>query len=138
MYTHDTAYRILYGQTDQMGYLYYGTYPLLYELGRVELMRSIGTTYKTLEIDHQVMMPVAELNSRYKRPAYYDDLLTIRTTLDAIPTKMITFNHKIYNAKDQLINEGYVKLFFVDMQSNKRVSCPAMITDPLLPYFTNS
>jgi acyl-CoA thioester hydrolase len=135
MYTHDTTYRILYGQTDQMGYLYYGTYPLLYELGRVELMRSIGTTYKTLEVDHQVMMPVAELNSRYKRPAYYDDLLTIRTTLDTVPTKMITFNHSIYNAQDQLINEGYVKLFFVDMKTNKRVSCPTMITTPLLPYF---
>lgn len=118
-----------------MGYLYYGTYPLLYELGRVELMRSIGTTYKALEEDHRIMMPVAEVNCRYKRPAYYDDLLSIRTTLVEIPTKIITFNHEIYNPQGDLINEGYVKLFFVDMQSNKRVSCPGLITEPLHPYF---
>lgn len=135
MYRHDTTHRVLYGQTDQMGYLYYGTYPLLYEQGRVEMLRSLGVTYKDCEQRRQVMMPVVEVCCRYKRPAYYDDLLTIQTTIDALPTKMITFQHSIYNAEGHYLNEGHVKLFFVDMQTDRRVSCPSIIVEGLKPYF---
>lgn len=135
MYQHETQHRVLYGETDQMGYLYYGHYPLLYEQGRVELLRSLGTTYKDCEAIHRVMLPVVEVNCRYKRPALYDEMLTIHTKVQVLPSKMITFHHTIISEEGALINNGYVKLFFVDMNTNKRVSCPTFIYDQLLPYF---
>ncbi len=80
MFVHETKLRVRYGETDQMGVVYYGNYALYYEVGRVEALRSIGMTYKGLE-ESGVMMPVAEVTSKYIRPAKYDDELTIRTII---------------------------------------------------------
>jgi len=80
LFTHSTQIRVRYGETDQMGFLYYGNYALYYEVGRAEAIRSLGFTYRQLE-DMGVMMPVVELNSQYFRPALYDDLITVETTL---------------------------------------------------------
>lgn len=135
MYQHKTQHRVLYGQTDQMGYLYYGTYPLLYEQGRVELMRSLGCSYADMEQNLRVMMPVVELYCRYRLPALYDELLSITTKVAELPTKMITFEHDIHNEAGTLVNRGSVKLFFIDMESDKRVSCPTLILDQLQPHF---
>ena len=89
MYTHDFQKRVRYGETDQMGYLYYGNYAQYYEIGRVEMLRSLGLTYKAMEEELGVMMPVLSLQMRYVRPAYYDELLTIRTALRRIPDQFI-------------------------------------------------
>ena len=127
--------RIRYGETDQMGYLYYGNYPQLYEIGRVEALRSLGIRYKDCEEVYKVMLPVLELNARYLRPALYDDLVTIETRILEMPTKMIVFNHRIFNEAGDLLNKGEVKLFFVDMVENKRVSCPSFISDKIKLHF---
>lgn len=127
--------RIRYAETDKMGYLYYGHYAMMYEIGRAELIRSVGITYQETEDVHKIMMPVLHLESRYRLPAKYDELISIHTELRERPTKMIQFHHEIYNEKDELLNTGNVKLFFIDMVTNRRVSCPAFIDNKFAPYF---
>lgn len=135
MYIHDFQKRIRYGETDQMGYLYYGNYALLYEIGRSEAIRDLGVSYAELERTYKVMMPVLQVESRYKKPIYYDELVTIRTFLKEIPTKIIQFDHEIYNAKMQLCHTALVKLCFIDMDTQKMVLTPSYITEPLSKHF---
>ncbi|MEM9836413.1 MAG: thioesterase family protein [Bacteroidota bacterium] len=135
MFLHQTHHRVRYGETDQMGYLYYGNYPLLYEIGRVEMLRSLGLTYATLELEHQVMMPVMSLNMRYVRPALYDELLRISTTLRKLPSKTITFHVEIHNEKGKLVNGGSVKLCFVDRVNGKTIPPPEVLLEKLRPHF---
>ena len=97
MYTYEHKKRVLYGETDQMGYLYYGNYCLLYEAGRTESIRALGVSYKFLEEQMKVMMPVLAVSSRYLKPIKYDELITIRTILREKPGKLIVFDHEIYN-----------------------------------------
>lgn len=135
MYIHEHTKRIRYGETDQMGYLYYGNYCLLYEIGRSEAMRNLGISYRAMEDDIRVMMPVMAVQSRYAQPIKYDELVTIRTILREMPTKMITFEHEILNTEGKVAHRGEVKLFFVDMETNKRVSAPVYLTEKLEQYF---
>lgn len=135
MYQFDYKKRVRYSETDKMGYLYYGNYASLYEIGRVETIRSLGIAYQELEDVHGIMLPVLSMISRFKMPAKYDEELTIRTTLKEMPSKMITFHHDILNSKGQSINEAVVKLFFIDIASNKRISVPIFIQEKLKAYF---
>lgn len=135
MFVHEHKKRIRYGETDQMGYLYYGNYALLFEIGRVEAIRSLGISYKELEEKLRVMMPVLYMESKYALPVKYDENITIRTILKEMPTKMIEFHHEILNEAGRVAHKGIVKLFFVDMETNKRVSTPSYISDKLVDYF---
>ena len=135
MYVHQCTKRITYGETDQMGYLYYGNYPQLYEIGRAEAIRDLGITYKELESKHKVMMPVLFVESRYMGPVHYDELVTIKTILQDLPTKMIHFYHEILNEKGKVIHKGQVKLFFIDIDTGKRISSPDYLNDKLKPFF---
>jgi acyl-CoA thioester hydrolase len=136
MYIHDFQKRVRYGETDQMGYVYYGNYAQYYEIGRVEMLRSLGMTYKEMEKEMGVMMPVVNLEIRYLRPAKYDDLLTIRTALHELPDqKYITFFVEIFNEEGKLINGGKVRLCFVDIASGRTVSPPEKLMEKLQPHF---
>ncbi|MBK7007405.1 MAG: acyl-CoA thioesterase [Saprospiraceae bacterium] len=118
-----------------MGYLYYGNYALLYEIGRSEAIRSLGISYKQMEADLKIMMPVISVESRYLAPLTYDDQITIRTILKEMPGKLIHFYHEIFNGEGQLCHKAEVKLFFIDMETQRRVSAPAYLTDNLKPCF---
>lgn len=135
MYTHQFQKRVRYAETDKMGYLYYGHYAKYYEIGRVEWLRSIGLTYRIMEDDYKIMMPVMSLNCRFVRPAYYDELLTIKTILRKLPEKTITFHVEIVNEQAQLVNGGSVKLCFLDAVANKTVEAPAFLMERLKPMF---
>ena len=135
MYQFDYKKRVRYSETDKMGYLYYGNYAALYEIGRVETIRSLGISYQSLEDKHGIMLPVLSLEARYRQPARYDEELTIRTVLNEMPGKMITFHHEIINEQNQSINQATVKLFFIEIDSNKRISVPIFIKEKLEPYF---
>jgi acyl-CoA thioester hydrolase len=135
MYQFDYKKRVRYSETDKMGYLYYGNYAALYEIGRVETIRSLGVSYQTLEDTHGIMLPVLSLESRFKMPAKYDEELIIRTTLKDMPGKMITFHHDIINEENQSINQAVVKLFFIDIATNKRISVPIFIKEKLEKHF---
>ena len=135
MYTHDFKKRVRYGETDQMGYLYYGNYAQYYEIGRVEMLRSVGLTYKSMEEEHGILMPVMTLEMRFVRPAHYDELLTIRTSLRELPGKTIVFHVEIFNEKMKLVNGGRVKLCFVDANTNKSIEAPTYLVEKLRPHF---
>lgn len=130
----DFSKRVRYAETDKMGFLYYGNYPKYYEIGRVELIRSLGYSYKELEDKAKILMPVVFMESKYLKSAYYDDLVIIKTIIDELPSKMICFKHELY-VNDILINKGLVKLFFIDQESQKRVSIPTILLDKLRPFF---
>jgi acyl-CoA thioester hydrolase len=135
MIVHEYQKRVRYGETDQMGYLYYGNYAQYYEIGRVEMLRASGLTYKEMEQEHGVMMPVVSLQMRYVRPAYYDELLTIRTVLRRLPEKFITFEVEIFNENRKLVNGGTVKLCFVSADIGKTIPAPEFLLEKLRHHF---
>ncbi len=135
MYTHKFQKRVRYGETDQMGYLYYGRYADLYEIGRVEMLRSLGITYREMEKEMGIMLPVKSLQMRFVRPANYDELLTIKTTLRELPDSDITFHVEVFNEKNKLVNGGSVRLVFVEMETNKTILAPDFLIEKLKPYF---
>lgn len=122
MYTSETTVRVRYAETDKMGYAYYGNYAQYYEVGRVEALRQLGTSYKEME-DNGVMLPVYTCNLKYLKPALYDDLLVVKTTIKELPTAKISFDYEIYNQCGDLLNIGNTVLVFINMKTNK--PCPA-------------
>ncbi|MFD2523186.1 acyl-CoA thioesterase [Emticicia soli] len=134
MYQFDWQYRIRYADIDQMGYMYYGNYPRLYEIGRVEALRSLGLRYRALE-EMGIMMPVYESHSKYLQPAKYDDLVTIRVIIKEMPRARIVFYYEIYNEENVLLHTGETTLVFVKMATNRVSGCPPEITDRLKAYF---
>jgi|SRR5690606_11720259 acyl-CoA thioester hydrolase len=135
MYISETSIRVRYGETDQMGYVYYGNYAMYYEVARVESLRQLGITYKEME-DMGVMMPVLENRSRYLAPARYDDLLRIVTTLREKPGVRIRFEYSIYNGNNELIHEGETVLAFVNKATNRPCRQPEAMQKVLEPYFS--
>ncbi len=136
MFITETQIRIHYALTDQMGVVYHGHYAQFYEIGRSEAIRQIGYTYKDVEA-MGIMMPVVEIHSRFLRPAKYDDLITVKTTLKEIPTNFkIVFYSEIFNEQDELLNTGEVTLFFADAKTMKRCNMPEVLKDKLRKYFT--
>jgi acyl-CoA thioester hydrolase len=106
-----------------MGVVYYGEYAQYLEQGRTEWLRELGITYKYME-EHDVHLPVTELNIVYKYPARYDDLIKVTTTLLRRPSKKIEFYYEIHNQNDKLLVTATTSLVFVDSKSKKIISAP--------------
>lgn len=132
----ETKIRIYYQDTDQMGVVYYGNYARYYEIGRTEMIRDLGFTYKRLE-EMGIMLPARSLQINYLKSAYYDDLLTVRTIVDTIPKVKFPIKTEIYNEKGELINSGEVVLVFFSSLTNKPVAAPKFFVDEMLKYFQN-
>lgn len=135
MYESVTEIRVRYGETDQMGYLYYGNYALYYEVGRAEAIRQLGFTYRELE-ELGIFMPVIDLHAQYLRPALYDDLITVKTILKELPeSARIQFHSELYNEQKQLLNKGVTTLVFYDPKEKKKVNMHPELRKRLEPYF---
>ncbi len=135
MYTSTTQFRIHYALTDQMGFCYYGNYAQLYEIGRTESIRQLGFTYKEIEAAG-VIMPVIDMQIRFLRPARYDDLISIKTTLREMPAgHKIIFYTEVFNEANELLNTGSVTLYFMEAKSMQRSKLPAGMELALQPYF---
>lgn len=134
MYEYNHEIRVRYGETDQMGIVYYGNYAQYYEIGRVETMRSLGISYKKLE-EKGIILPVVHMESKFISPARYDDRLTINTRLESLPSKLICFHTDILNEEGKALNKGVVKLFFVNSKTGNRISAPPELIDKLSPFF---
>ncbi len=131
----NTKIRVRYGETDQMGYAYYGVYAQYYEVGRVETMRLLGFSYKDVE-ERGILMPVVEYTIQYKKPAYYDDEITIETTLREIPKGLrIPFEYRCFNAQGELLNTGKVTLVCKDKTTGKLCPLPDWFRDAFRPFF---
>lgn len=138
MYTSETSVRVRYGETDQMGVLYYGYYALYYEVGRAEAVRQLGFTYKELE-ELGIIMPVVELHSQYLRPARYDDLITIKTIVKEMPAgPRMTFHSELYNEAGQLLNKGATTLVFYDPAAKKKTHIHPELKQRLEPFFKSN
>ncbi len=130
----ETSVRVRYGETDQMGFVYYGVYAQYYEVGRVEAMRSLGFSYREME-EAGVLMPVINLNINYKKPALYDDEVRIVTTITEMPSVRITFHYECFNQKNELLNNGSVTLVFIDKVKNKPMQPPQWFLDGFMKKF---
>ena len=134
MFEHTTKLRVRYGETDQMGYMYYGNYAEFYEVGRVEMLRSLGMTYRSME-ESGVMMPVLEMKCKYLKPARYDEEIRIRVMMDKMPGVKIHFRYELYNEQDELIHIGETLLVFVNMQTTRPCMPPTDFMERLKPFF---
>lgn len=134
MYSATTQIRVRYAETDQMGYVYYGNYAMYYEVARVEVLRQLGFAYKNLE-DMGVMMPVLNLNTQFKKPGLYDEVLTIKVTIPEMPAVKMKFTYEITNEDHELINIGETTLFFANTKTGKPVRIPELMKELFEPFF---
>jgi acyl-CoA thioester hydrolase, YbgC/YbaW family len=115
--------RVRYGETDPMKYVYYGNYAEYFEVGRVELFRTIGMSYDEIE-NQGIWLPVSEYKIKYLKPALYDQKLEIHTYVKKIPGVRIEFEYEIFNDQKVKITEASTTLFFLDSKTNKIIKCP--------------
>lgn len=135
MFVSETKVRVRYGETDQMGYMYHGNYAQFYEIGRVESLRQVGLSYKGIE-EQGVMMPVLEIQSKFIKPALYDDEITIRTIMRELPSVRISFDFEMFNQHGELIHTATVKLVFVRSADMRPMRCPETLLEVYKPYFS--
>jgi acyl-CoA thioester hydrolase len=121
-----TKTRIRYSETDQMGVVYHGNYAQFFELGRTEWLRSLGITYKDMEVSG-IMLPVISLKCNFLKSALYDDILTIQTFLRKEPLVKIEFDYEIKNQSNELICTGNTVLAFMNSNTMKPTRCPAYL-----------
>lgn len=136
MYESTTQLRVRYAETDQMNVVYHGNYAQYFEVGRAESIRQLGFSYKELEAIG-VIMPIVDFTAKFLRPAHYDDLLTIKTILKALPTDhKIEFHQEVYNEENKLLTIGKVVLYFIDALTKAKKNMPEEFTERLIPFFT--
>jgi len=129
---HETEIRVRYAETDQMGIVHHANFLIWFEIGRSELCRSRGFSYKEMEEKDNALMVVAESYCRYKSPAYYEDVLTVRTRVEEIRSRSLRFVYEIYRAFDEaLIAEGETLHLVTD--TNRKVrTLPEFYKEKLL------
>ncbi len=114
-----TSLRVRYSETDQMGVVYHGNYFSWFEIGRVELMRSLGYSYRRMEVEENCLLPVVEASCRYRRPAHYDDLLTLVTLVRALRGAVVVFSYQLFRV-DTLLADGETKHVAVSRALERR------------------
>lgn len=130
-FNHKISFRVRYGETDQMGVVYHGNYAQYLEMGRVEWLRQLGVSYRALE-ESGVMLPVIELSLKFKKPALYDDILTVSTQLVQLPSVKIAFDYEIKNQREELLVTAHTVLAFMDRVKKRPLGCPAFILEKLV------
>ena len=122
--------RVRYAETDQMGVVYHGNYAQYFEMGRVEWLRNMGISYKWME-GNGIMLPVVSLTMNYKKPARYDDVLTVKTIFKSQSSVKIEFDYEIYNENKELLTTAYSMLVFVNMKTGKPILPPDYIIEKI-------
>jgi len=131
----ETLIRVRYAETDQMNVVYYGNYAQYFEVARAESIRNLGLTYKEME-STGVMMPVVEMQTKFLRPAHYDDPRRIKTVMRDLPVDhRILFEHEVFNQEKKLLTLGKVTLYFVKIGSFERTVMPETMRNLLKPFF---
>ncbi len=132
MATHESRYRILYRDIDSMGYLYYGRYLDLFEMGRVEWMREEGFRYRDMEANLRLALPVTHAKCQYHSPLRFDDLALIRTEVIAWSGTTLCFSYHIFSQERQeLCATGEVELGCVDLDQGQPQRLPKELLDTL-------
>lgn len=121
---------VRYGETDQMGYVYHGNYAQFLEIGRIEWLRSMGFSYSKMEKDG-VLLPVLKLELDFKKSAFFDDTLSIETSLRETPSYYIEFDYQIFNQHSELLCTAYTRLIFLAADTRKPIRCPQNILEAI-------
>lgn len=134
MLAHQLKFRVLYSDTDKMGYMYYGRYAKYLEMGRVELLRDLGLSYRHME-DSGLIMPVLDLKLKYIKPLYYDEEVILKTKIIKKPGTRIYFEYELINSEGFLTTLAETTLVFVDKDSRKPCLIPDDFKQKISPYF---
>ena len=130
MLSHDCQIRVWYKHTDQMAICHHSNYICYYEAARSEFLRALGMSFAEVE-RRGIMMPILEVQSKYRKPAYFDELLTVRVLLDELPVTRVNFRYEIYNEEGTLINRGMTQLGFMNSATRRPCRCPEWILERL-------
>ena len=129
MYKQKTKLRVRYSETDKMGVVYHGNYIQYFEVGRVEYMRDIGVVYANLE-KQGIGMPVVNIDINYRKPAAYDEELTIETWIEKLPTSKIIFHNRAIGDSGKIVCDAKVTLVFINSQF-RPIKSPIAVIDAL-------
>jgi acyl-CoA thioester hydrolase len=128
MNEHQVQVRVRYSETDQMGVVYHGNYIPFFEIGRVEWLRDKGISYKSLE-ESGIALPIVSMTLNYKKPARYDDLLTVKTKLKKYSGVKIEFECEIWSEQGELLTMANFLLVFVDLKTSRPLVPPSYILE---------
>lgn len=129
---HETGIRVRYAETDQMGVVYHANYLIWFEIGRSEICRARGFSYRDMEQNENRLLVVAESRCRYKSPAFYDDLITVRTNIEEVRSRSIRFTYEIYRASDDTLLADGETLHLVTDENKKIRSLPDIYKQKLI------
>ena len=130
MLTCDVKIRVWYKHTDQMGFVHHSNYICYYEEARSAFMREYGVSYAKMEAEG-VLMPILHIESDYRRPAFYDDELTVRVLIEKVPKARFTVDYEVYNSQGELLNTGQTVLGFLRKESMRPSRAPQWFVDLL-------
>ncbi len=125
--------RVRYGETDRMGYVYYGNYAQYFEVARVECLRSMGVSYREME-EEGILLPVYTYSVKFLKPAFYDDLLFIKTLIRKVSGARIYFEFETFNDKAEKLNTAEVVLVFCDAKTRAPCAVPEKLMVLLNKY----
>ena len=126
IYKAELRLRVRYGETDRMGYCYYGNYAQYFEVARVEALRELGLSYKEIE-DSGIALPVKDYSVEFKRPARYDDEIIIKTDVFPLDGLTLRFRYETVDGEGQRLNTAFTSLVFVDLKTGRPTRVPDAI-----------
>jgi len=121
---YETRFRVRYAETDQMGVVYHANYIVWFEVGRVEMLRQLGFSYREMEKDDDTHIVVVDVRCRYKMPARYDDLICVRTCLLNVRESLLRFGYEIMRDSDQVLLAEGETVHLIVGSDMKRSSLP--------------
>lgn len=133
MIKHTYKFRVSYPDTDQMGTVHHANYVKYFETARWELFRSIGLPYQAVEAAGY-LLPVIQMRFRFLKTTRYDEQLKVVTTLKSVKGVRIEFTYKLYNEKEELINEAETELAFVERKNWKPCAPPEFVKEAIQKY----
>lgn len=133
MHVSETKIRVRYGETDKMDFVYHGNYPTYYHAARNDFFREIGLSEKEIE-EMGIILPVIDVKMQYFTPAFYDDILTVKTYLKKLSGVKLCFTYDIFNQNDELINKGETTLTFVNNETRKPTRPPKELSEKLSKF----
>lgn len=128
MKSFETTIRVEYHHTDQMGIVHHSNYVKFFEVARTEWLRAVGMTYAEME-RRGVMMPIVEVQVKYKQPAYYDELIRVRAFVDALPMARMNFRYEIRGEDGREIATGMTTLGFIDKVTRRPQRAPQWLLE---------
>lgn len=129
--------RVSYSDTDQMGFVHHSNYLRYYETARWNLFRHLGIPYKEIEAQG-VLLPVTDVQVQYLKPAFYDELLTVETSLIACKGPKILLGYKLFNAEGELINTARITVAFISAHAKKPCKPPVAVQQALVEQLPKS